>query len=302
LACGVLGALAALAGGCAADRELGLVPNGSESSDGSSDSSSSSSSTTSAESSGAASSSTSDGSTSTGEPEAGLDPDREGCSTYVQDCDSGWKCMPWSNDGSFTWNSTKCFPISESPVGVNGECHVEGNGVSGIDDCDVGLMCWDVDPETNTGVCVPLCVGSERAPACEDPDLHCAFTRSAASVCLPYCDPLGDDCAPCEGCYPLQDEWGCAPDASGDLGAYGDPCEYINVCDDGLICLNASAVPPGLPCEGAAGCCTQVCDITDPAGDQQCAGVAEGQTCQSWYEEGHAPVGFEHVGACALPA
>ena len=55
-------------------------------------------------------------------------------------------------------------------------------------------------------------------------------------------------------------------------------------------------------CEGAGGCCTEVCDITDPAGDQQCAGVAGGQTCQSWYEEGHAPAGFEHVGACALPA
>jgi hypothetical protein len=85
------------------------------------------------------------------------------------------------------------------------------------------------------------------------------------------------------------------------MGAYGDPCEFINVCDPGLICLDAATVPPGQPCEGAAGCCTEICDLSDPAGDMQCAGAAEGQTCQPWYEEDSAPIGFEDVGVCALP-
>ena len=137
---------------------------------------------------------------------------------------------------------------------------------------------------------------------CENPDEICTVSGAGAVAwCEPLCDPVAQDCPEGQACYPIQSRWECGPDASGDMGAYGDPCEFINGCDPGLMCLDASTVPPGLPCEDALGCCTEVCDISDPLGDPQCAGAAEGQTCQPWYEGGEGPAVVDHVGACALP-
>jgi hypothetical protein len=148
-----------------------------------------------------------------------------------------------------------------------------------------------------------MCTGDEANPICEDPDTFCSITGDGAILpCVPICDPIQQDCQEGEACYPVTDHWLCAPDASGDLGAYGDPCEFINVCDPGLICLGAGAVPAGEACEGAAGCCTEVCDLMDPAGDMQCTGQPGGQICQPLYEEGAAPHGYEDVGVCTLPA
>ena len=171
-----------------------------------------------------------------------------------------------------------------------------------MDTCERGSLCWAVDPETHEGTCYAFCMGDESNVYCQDPDTECAISNSPPyALCIPRCNPLLQDCPVGQACVPLQDSWHCALDASGDAGTYGDACEFINVCDPGLICLSTSTVPPGLPCEGAAGCCTEVCDLTDPLADLQCAGAAEGQTCQAWYEEGTAPPGFENVGACALP-
>ena len=236
-----------------------------------------------------------------------LEPDGGGvsfeCDIFAQDCPEGEKCMPWANDGGSSWNATRCSPISDNPGQPGDECTVEGSGTSGIDTCDLGSMCWDVDPKTNMGTCAAMCTGDESNPICEDPDTTCAITNDGAIVlCLAACDPILQDCVEGQACYPIQDGWACAPDASGETGVYGDPCEFINVCDPGYICLDASAVPTGEACEGAAGCCSAVCDITDPMGDAQCEGSAGGQTCQPWYEEGSAPPGYEDVGACALPA
>ncbi len=231
------------------------------------------------------------------------DPDGGGvsfeCDIFAQDCPDGEKCMPWGNDGG-SWNATRCSPISENPGQAGDECTVEGSGTSGIDDCDIGVMCWDVDPKTNIGTCVAMCTGDSANPLCEDPDTTCSIANNGAIVlCLPICDPLLQDCPAGQACYPVAEDWVCGPDASGEMGAYGDPCEFINVCDAGLICLDATATPN---CVGASGCCTEVCDVTDPAGDAQCTGQPEGQTCQVWYEEGSAPPGYEDVGACSLPA
>ncbi len=236
-----------------------------------------------------------------------VDPDGGGvsfeCDLFAQDCPQGEKCMPWANDGGGAWNATRCSPIAPAPGQAGDECTVEGNGVSGIDDCDIGVMCWDVDPKTNMGTCVAMCTGDESNPICEDPDTSCAIANDGAIIlCLPNCDPLLQDCVDGQACYPINDAWSCAPDASGETGVYGDPCEFINVCDPGYICLNAAAVPSGQACEGAGGCCSGICDLSDPAGDAQCEGAAGGQTCQAWYEEGAAPPGYEDVGACALPA
>jgi hypothetical protein len=224
------------------------------------------------------------------------------CDLWQQDCPRGEKCMPWANDGGSSWNATRCSPIDEDPDAPGEPCTVEGIGTSGIDSCELGAMCWDVDEETLEGHCVAFCVGSPEEPMCEAPSTMC--TQSGDSVlilCLPTCDPLQQDCPAGDACYPVQDYWSCAPDASGEAGGYGDACEFINVCDPGYVCLDASAVPPGEPCEGATGCCTAICNLDDPLGDAQCEGAAGGQTCQPWYENGAAPPGYELVGVCALP-
>jgi hypothetical protein len=207
--------------------------------------------------------------------------------------------MPWANDGGSAWNAARCSPLDPNPAQVGDECTVEGSGVSGIDNCDLASMCWDVDGETNMGTCVAFCMGSEANPICDDPETNCVIANEGTLIlCLPSCDPLLQDCAEGQACYPIVDAFACAPDASLELGAYGDVCAYINACDMGLLCGN----PEFTPDCGGEGCCTPFCDVTNPDASAACPGAAGGQECVAWYEEGQAPPGFDDVGFCAIPA
>jgi hypothetical protein len=148
------------------------------------------------------------------------DPDGGGvsieCSIWDQDCDEGEKCAPWANDGGSAWNATKCVPVDANPSQVGDSCTVEGSGVSGVDTCDVSSMCWDVDPETNEGTCIAFCSGSENAPVCDDPTTSCSIANEGVlTLCLPSCDPLSQDCPDGQACYPIDNSFVCAPDASG---------------------------------------------------------------------------------------
>jgi hypothetical protein len=216
------------------------------------------------------------------------------CDLFLQDCPEGDKCMPWANDGGAVWNATRCSPIDPDPGAVGEPCMVEGGPTSGVDDCDRGAMCWDVSLDTLEGTCTAFCVGTPDDPTCEDPNAQCATAeRTGLALCLPIGDPLLQDCAEGQGCYPVQAYFLCVPDRSGDMGAPGDPCEYLDVCDPGRACLEAAAVPM---CEGATGCCSPLCDLTDPMPP-----CLPDQVCLPWYEAGMAPAGYENVGACALP-
>lgn len=227
------------------------------------------------------------------------------CDVFAQDCPTGTKCMPWANDGGTSWNEWRCFPVAEDPAGVGEPCHLLGgpdNPLSGLDDCEVGAMCFNVDLETLEGTCFPFCVGSDREPTCADADRYCAIEGDGTPyLCAPSCDPLAPNCPAQQVCLPDGLWWTCAPDGSGDMGAYGDPCDFLNECDPGLVCQGSSALPPGLPCDGATDCCTELCDLSDPLGDAQCTGAAEGQACESWYGPGQAPAPYENLGVCALP-
>ena len=232
-----------------------------------------------------------------------LDPDGNGianeCDIWAQDCMEGEKCMPWANDGAGSWNATRCSPLDRNPSQPGDPCEVEGSGVSGIDNCDISTMCWDVDPETNMGTCVEFCSGSEANPVCEDPTTKCVIANEGVLIlCLPGCDPLLQDCLEGNACYPSSDTFVCGPDASLEMGVYGDGCEFVNVCDPGLFCANPELVPD---CT-AGGCCSPYCDVSDPDASAACPGAAGGQECVPWFEEGQAPPGFENVGACGIPA
>jgi Ca-activated chloride channel family protein len=223
------------------------------------------------------------------------------CDLWAQDCPAGEKCMPWANDGGNSWNATKCTPVDPDPANTGEPCEAEGSGVSGVDDCEEGAMCWDVDTNTNEGHCVSLCTGSPDDPSCEDPTELCTvYNDGVLPLCTAMCDPLVQDCPYEDVCIgALQaDGFTCAPDASGDEGQYGDPCEYINVCDPGLFCTNADNVPG---CGASIGCCSEFCDVSNPDADMTCSGFDDGQQCVPWFEEGEAPPGFDDVGACSLP-
>jgi len=227
------------------------------------------------------------------------DPDTDGgvsveCDVWSDDCPGGQKCMPWANDGGNSWNATRCSPIDDNPAQIGDPCSVEGSGVSGIDTCDSRSMCYYVDSETNEGVCVGFCEGTQMAPSCDSGFICTIVNDGVLTLCRPECDPLLQDCQGSAACLPATGAQGftCIIDASGEAGASGDPCEFINACDPGLYCASAEVVPD---CAGATGCCTAFCDI----GDDECTNVET--ECVPYFEEGSAPPGYETVGACAIP-
>lgn len=213
------------------------------------------------------------------------------CDLFEQDCPDGEKCAPWANDGSSAWNATRCVPLERSPGLPGDPCTVEGSGVSGVDSCDLGVLCWNVDPETLQGSCVAHCIGSPRAPTCADPTATCHIGGDGVlTLCHPPCDPVTQaDCGDDQGCYPVHDSFYCAADASGDGGAAFGECEFTNACEPGTACVDpeaSEACPPD-----AAGCCLPWCDLDAPV----CPGE---MVCRAWFPEGSAPEGSEFVGLC----
>jgi hypothetical protein len=230
-------------------------------------------------------------------PDAGGSPFE--CNLEAQDCARGFKCMPYSSQGGSWWDATACFPVDPEPVGLGEPCQWEGEPWSGVDDCGFAQVCWSFEPGDG-GVCKGLCLfenpGDWTSVTCEDPAaIPFVGCQTCFCWCETQCDPLAQDCAAGQACVASSDIFMCVPDASDELGAYGDSCEFINACDPGLMCLDPDAVPG---CDGPVGCCTPFCDTTQP---NACPGAAEGQECQPWYEPGDAPPGLENVGVCAVP-
>ncbi|HET6584158.1 MAG TPA: hypothetical protein VFG69_11935 [Nannocystaceae bacterium] len=211
------------------------------------------------------------------------------CDPWAQDCPVGEKCMPWGNDGGAWWNATRCSPVVPNPAQIGDACLVEGSGTSGIDDCDLGLMCLWVDPATNTGTCVAMCQGSPDDPQCGDPATVCVVAVEDVLVdCLPTCDPLLQDCPANATCVPYEDAFVCG-DASESPVPAGQPCATPWDCDAGSLCVIADLVPD---CVEDA-CCTPFCDLESMTHD-----CAPEQICSPFESP---PAGLDNVGRCALP-
>ena len=226
-------------------------------------------------------------------PDEGIGPVQ--CDVFAQDCPPGKKCAAWAEGGGGTWNATKCVDIIGD--GAPGEpCTTVGGGISGSDDCALGVTCWNVD-ETNHGTCVALCTGTPEAPQCP-PGSECLLSGDAVlNLCLLTCDPLLQDCVGDDLCIPSLEGnfFRCVQDASGDLGQANDPCEFGNACDKGLMCLEVAAASSA--CDpGSTGCCTPFCTFPGspcPNPDQQ---------CNQWVDAmNNIPPGYESVGICAIP-
>ena len=215
------------------------------------------------------------------------------CDVFKQDCDPGQKCTAWAEGGGGVWNATKCVDITGD--GAPGEpCTTVGGGLSGIDDCGLGVMCWDVNAE-NQGICIKLCTGSPDAPVCP-PKSDCAIPgEGVLNLCIPQCDPLLQDCLGDDLCIPTGDKFICVLDASGEMGAINDPCEFANACDKGLFCLNTADA--SIACQqGSQGCCQPFCIFPGspcPNPDQECL---------QWLDPmREIPPGDEDIGFCGIP-
>jgi hypothetical protein len=101
----------------------------------------------------------------------------------VQDCE---RCVP-ASDGCDHFTRMKCVPVAAAPAPLGGACVTHNDPLSGDDDCELGAVCWLVDPDTLTGTCFSLCHGSPDAPDCSHvPGTSCVFVwENIVALCLP---------------------------------------------------------------------------------------------------------------------
>lgn len=218
------------------------------------------------------------------------------CETWLQDCPEGEKCTPTACNPDDEWDSHKCIPLPEHPDHAGEPCTVEGSVASGVDSCDLATMCWFIDPDTLTGVCTPYCTGSPDQPVCADGTTCMIGNDAVLSLCLPICDPLGDDCAAGQLCilnHTTNTDFFCTADDSGAGGQLFAPCDFPDACDPGLLCADATLA---LECDPMSpGCCLPYCDLTMPA---PCPGAM--QECLPFFPD-DPPPGHDDLGICRLP-
>ncbi len=186
------------------------------------------------------------------------------CSVLRQDCCPGDACRAWANDGGSIWNSTRCVPVDPDAASAGEPCTVEESDVSGVDSCDVGLMCWEVDPDTLEGTCIEYCSGTSDDPVCSSSDDVCAIRNDGVlALCLPSCSLLLDDCDADGVCVPAANE------------TFGCIDERYPRCPAGTTEINPAV---GLDCVQNEPCCAPYCDLADATScgeDLECAPLPE---------------------------
>lgn len=216
------------------------------------------------------------------------------CDTYTQDCARGEKCTVFSYGGGGAWDATKCVAVTgdKKPGEV---CIAEDGGYSGVDDCEKGAICWDVDL-MGMGTCRAFCTGAPEAPTCAI-GWVCQSGR-LMGFCIPLCDPLLQDCPDDDFCIANGYYFECSVDGSGDAGKANDPCWLADDCDKGLACVNAPASSAACD-QGFENCCQPFCKFIEGQ-DGDCPNAD--QKCLQWYDPMMPiPPGYEDVGICGIP-
>ena len=219
------------------------------------------------------------------------------CDIFNQDCPEGQKCAAYDADEDGAWDSTKCVEITGDGQ-LDDPCAAEP-GATGVDDCDAGYMCWNVDEE-GMGTCFALCTGDVENPMCPEGGTCTICQTCVIPLCIPDCNPLEQDCGDNEVCIgdPNSNGFVCVLDASQGEAPEGTACEFANVCNPGTMCVNPDFYPaPG--CEGQLGCCAPFCNTDN--GDTDCEGLSVANAaCVPYFEDGEAPPDYENVGVCGL--
>jgi hypothetical protein len=214
------------------------------------------------------------------------------CDPKSQDCPAGEKCSAVSDAPGEPWGVNICVPMKgDSQVGD--PCDIEDGKYTGVDNCDVGLICLLTDDEGKGGACVEFCDSSDTCPG--TPTAKCVtYNDGSLPICLNDCDPLIQDCPAGQACYnSAGDNFVCFKEsAMAGEGTPGDECAYINQCQKGTFCAAATALAE---CPTPS-CCTPYCPVS--GGNAPCN---MGEDCVAFFAEGMAPPGLEDVGVCAIP-
>ena len=214
------------------------------------------------------------------------------CDPKTQDCPDGEKCTAVSIAPGEPWGGNTCVP-KKGDAQVGDPCDIEDGKYTGIDNCDLGLICLLTDDEGKGGACVEFCDATDQ---CVDtPGAKCTvYNDGALPICLNECDPLIQDCPEGQACYnSAGDNFVCFKEsAMPGEGTPGSECAYINQCQKGTFCAAATALAE---C-ATPSCCTPYCPVS--GGNAPCNA---GEDCVAFFVEGMAPPGLEDVGVCALP-
>ena len=214
------------------------------------------------------------------------------CDPKLQDCPKGEKCSAVSIAIGEPWGGNTCVPRTGDGQ-VGDPCDIEDNKYSGLDNCDLGLICLLTDEDGKGGACTEFCSSQDQCP--NTPGAKCVvYNDGSLPICLNNCDPLVQDCPEGQACYnSAGDDFVCfKQSAMPGQGAPGDECAYINQCQKGSFCANATSLA------GCAtpSCCTPYCPVS--GGNQPCN---PGEDCVAFFEQGSAPPGLEDIGVCSLP-
>lgn len=213
--------------------------------------------------------------------------------TPIYDCEpSGAPACPMGQ---------KCTAVSDGGLQNHFKC-VEDDGVllpletctpqpvTGQDQCGAGTVCLAVTSgDLSNGLCFPICRNDS------DCELGLCTTSpfSGTTFCADSCDPLVPICPPGLGCRQAHDRFVCEMLTDVDMGTQGANCAAGNHrgCAATYACMPGALVPA---C-ASGNCCTTTCDLGQ--GDAQCSSPA---LCEPLFPS-PAP-GFDHVGACFVPA
>lgn len=210
------------------------------------------------------------------------------CDPFPQDCPDGEKCVPYASTGS-NWDANKCVPIQGD--GQPGDPCMFGGIGEATDDCGATSFCWDVmdvDGEA-IGVCTEFCQGTPDDPICSMGTDCLIANDGSISLCISSCDPLLQECGPGLACFWANNEFSCIF-TSLDLPP-GEPCQFINDCAGGLLCMDAEVMPS---CAGEE-CCASFCSLAAPMCPQM------GTECTAFFDANIGPAGYEDIGVCVLP-
>jgi hypothetical protein len=218
-----------------------------------------------------------------------IDFDNSACDPFLQDCNEGEKCVPYSSIGGI-WDANKCVPVTGS--GAPGDPCVYGGTIDATDDCGPDSHCWDVIDVDGVpmGVCTEFCQGTPDDPICPADTVCLIAFQGSMNLCVEPCDPVAQNCDPGFGCYWSGGVFACLQSAQ-DV-PIGEPCGSINDCAVGLDCTDAELLPS---CIGDS-CCASFCSLAAPVCPQM------GTECTPFFEEGFAPPGYTDVGICIAPA
>ncbi|MCB9566138.1 MAG: hypothetical protein H6710_02795 [Myxococcales bacterium] len=214
------------------------------------------------------------------------------CDPLAQDCPEGQKCTAVSPMEGEPWGVNVCVDVMGDGQ-VGDPCDVMNGKYTGLDNCAEGFICLLTDDDGVGGTCVEFCNADMLCP--QSGAMCSVYNDGSLPICLANCDPLTQDCAVGQGCYPAAGggTFVCFKTSVGmGEGGVGDGCNYTNQCQPGLMC----AAPELVPDCAESGCCSPFCAVSE--GNGVCL---QGQECLPYFEMGSAPPGYEDVGVCALP-